>query len=50
MKKLVAIFALGALVMSCGEKKEEKKEGFEMNRTKKEEKRSSTRRCSCRHE
>ena len=38
MKKLVAIFALGALVMSCGEKKEEKKEGFEMNRTKKEEK------------
>ena len=38
MKKLVAIFALSALVMSCGEKKEEKKEGFEMNRTKKEEK------------
>lgn len=29
--------ALGAMVMSCGEKKEEKKDGFEMNRSKKEE-------------
>lgn len=28
--------ALVALIVSCGEKKEEKKEGFEMNRTKKE--------------
>ncbi|PHQ62390.1 MAG: cytochrome C [Maribacter sp.] len=38
MKKVLVIFALGALMISCGgkEKKEEKKEGFEMNRTKKE--------------
>ncbi len=36
MKKLLTILALGALIVSCGEKKEEKKEGFEMNRTKKE--------------
>lgn len=36
MKKLLSILALGALIISCGEKKEEKKEGFEMNRTKKE--------------
>ena len=28
--------ALAGLILSCGEKKEEKKEGFEMNRTKKE--------------
>ena len=32
------MLAIGALMFSCGEKKEEKKEdGFEMNRTKKEE-------------
>jgi len=37
MRKLFTLFALGALVLSCGEKKEEKKDGFEMNRTKKEE-------------
>ncbi|UWX54791.1 cytochrome c [Maribacter litopenaei] len=37
MRKLFTLLALGALVMSCGEKKEEKKDGFEMNRTKKEE-------------
>lgn len=30
--------ALTALIASCGEKKEEKKEGFEMNRTKTEAK------------
>ncbi len=34
MKKLLLIAALGSFVLSCGEKKEEKKEGFEMNRTK----------------
>ncbi|RRQ50846.1 cytochrome c [Maribacter algicola] len=37
MRKLLTVLALGAMVMSCGEKKEEKKEGFEMNRSKKEE-------------
>lgn len=38
MKKVLIVFALGGLMISCGgkEKKEEKKEGFEMNRTKKE--------------
>ncbi|MGB6153744.1 MAG: cytochrome c [Pricia sp.] len=35
MKKILLVFALGGLIVSCGEsKKEEKKEGFEMNRTK----------------
>ena len=40
MKKLFAVLALGGLMISCGgkEKKEEKKEGFEMNRTKTEAK------------
>lgn len=37
MRKLLTVLALGAMVMSCGEKKEEKKDGFEMNRSKKEE-------------
>jgi len=36
MKKIIAILAIGGLLISCGEKKEEKKGGFEMNRTKKE--------------
>ena len=36
MKKLLSIVAICALIASCGEKKEEKKDGFEMNRTKKE--------------
>lgn len=37
MKKLLVVLALGGLMISCGEsKKEEKKEGFEMNRAKKE--------------
>jgi mono/diheme cytochrome c family protein len=37
MRKILAIIGICALLMSCGEKKEEKKEGgFEMNRTKKE--------------
>lgn len=35
MKKILVVFALGGLIIGCGEsKKEEKKEGFEMNRTK----------------
>lgn len=36
MRKIFTLLALSSLVISCGEKKEEKKEGFEMNRTKKE--------------
>ncbi|MFS4492536.1 c-type cytochrome [Maribacter sp. 2308TA10-17] len=36
MKKILSVLAIGALIASCGEKKEEKKDGFEMNRTKKE--------------
>ncbi len=38
MKKIIAILALVAFVVGCGDKKEEKKEGFEMNRVKKETK------------
>ncbi len=38
MKKIASILALGVLLISCGEKKEEKKGGFEMNRTKTETK------------
>ncbi|MEA1787249.1 cytochrome c [Arenibacter sp. GZD96] len=38
MKKLVSMLALGSLLIGCGEKKEEKKEGFELNRAKKETK------------
>ncbi len=35
MKKILVVFALCGLIIGCGEsKKEEKKEGFEMNRTK----------------
>ncbi|MEB8346070.1 cytochrome c [Flavobacteriaceae bacterium KMM 6898] len=36
MKNILTILALVALIVGCGEKKEEKKDGFEMNRTKKE--------------
>ncbi|MCM4171191.1 cytochrome c [Arenibacter sp. TNZ] len=36
MRKLFIPLALAGLILSCGEKKEEKKEGFEMNRAKKE--------------
>lgn len=36
MRRIVTVLALGGLLMACGEKKEEKKEGFEMNRAKKE--------------
>ena len=42
MQKLLTILALSALVISCGEKKEEKKDGFEMNRAKKEVKVAAT--------
>ncbi len=38
MKKLLSILAISAMIMGCGEKKEEKKDGFEMNRTKIEKK------------
>lgn len=40
MKKLLFVLALGGLLIGCGgkEKKEEKKEGFEMNRKKTESK------------
>ncbi len=41
MRKLLTLVALGALIVSCGEKKEEKKEGFEMNRAKKEVKKET---------
>jgi mono/diheme cytochrome c family protein len=34
MKKVLLAAFLGVFVLSCGEKKEEKKEGFEMSRTK----------------
>lgn len=42
MKNLIGLIVLGALLVSCGEKKEEKKDGFEMNRTKKEVKAEAT--------
>jgi mono/diheme cytochrome c family protein len=39
MKKILVVLAVGGLIIGCGEsKKEEKKEGFEMNRTKTEAK------------
>ncbi len=38
MKKLLLFCALGAFIASCGGKKEEKKDGFEVSRTKTEEK------------
>ena len=38
MKRLIVLVALGALIASCGGKKEEKKDGFEVSRTKKEDK------------
>lgn len=38
MKKLILFLVLGAFVASCGGKKEEKKDGFEVSRTKKEDK------------
>ena len=41
MRKLLMLVALGSLMVSCGEKKEEKKDGFEMNRAKKEVKKEA---------
>ncbi|BFP41434.1 hypothetical protein FGF1_22790 [Flavobacteriaceae bacterium GF1] len=38
MKRLIVLAALGAFIASCGGKKEEKKDGFEVSRTKKEDK------------
>ena len=38
MKRLIVLVALGAFMASCGGKKEEKKDGFEVSRTKKEDK------------
>ncbi len=38
MKRLIVLAALGAFMASCGGKKEEKKDGFEVSRTKKEDK------------
>lgn len=37
MKNWITLLALAIFIISCGEKKEEKKEGFEINRTKTEE-------------
>ena len=37
MKKILLFLALGAFVVSCGGKKEEQKDGFEVSRTKTEE-------------
>ena len=42
MKKILLFLALGAFVASCGGKKEEKKDGFEVSRTKSEEKNAQT--------
>ena len=42
MKKIVIFLALGALITSCGEKKEEKKDGFEVSRTKTEDTKAET--------
>jgi len=38
MKKLFTILVLGTVLVSCGQKKEPKKEGFEINRNKIEKK------------
>ncbi|QCX02101.1 cytochrome c [Aggregatimonas sangjinii] len=38
MKKIIILLAMGGLIFSCGEKKEEKKEGFEMKTAKPEKK------------
>lgn len=38
MKRLIVFVTLGAFIASCGGKKEEKKDGFEVSRTKKEDK------------
>lgn len=40
MKKVFTVWALALLVASCGEKKEEKKDGFKINHSKTEEKKT----------
>lgn len=40
MKKIFLLLALGAFIASCGGKKEEKKDGFEVSRTKSEDKKA----------
>ncbi len=42
MKKVVLFLALGAMIASCGGKKEEKKDGFEVSRTKTEDTKAPT--------
>jgi mono/diheme cytochrome c family protein len=42
MKQILSGIAIALLLFGCGEKKEEKKDGFEMNRTKKEEGKTAT--------
>ena len=37
MRKILSIVAAAALLTSCGEKKEEKKDGFEVTRAKQQE-------------
>ena len=41
MKKAILLLALGAFIVSCGGKKEEKKDGFEVSRTKSEDKKAA---------
>ncbi|WP_435623827.1 c-type cytochrome [Flagellimonas sp.] len=41
MKKTFLLLALGAFIASCGGKKEEKKDGFEVSRTKTEDKKTT---------
>ncbi|MEM8846762.1 MAG: cytochrome c [Bacteroidota bacterium] len=41
MKKVILLLALGAFIVSCGGKKEEKKDGFEVTRTKSEDKKAA---------
>lgn len=38
MRKVLSILAICALIASCGEKKEDKKDGFDVNRSKTEKK------------
>ena len=40
MKQVFLLLCLGAFILSCGGKKEEKKDGFEVSRTKSEEKKT----------
>lgn len=42
MKRILSGIAITLLLFGCGEKKEAKKDGFEMNRTKKEEVKSAS--------